>query len=192
MSVRLPAMKKLLVLTLALTLNAISFAANTKPIEDVFQRYWSAYAKKDFVKAAADVLPSDLEEAKTALLPIFLQAQGHKDKEVQEMVATFFGRTVGKGRENLTPQDVFAGLNRLITAGNAEFFDMLKDAALSIIFVRAPDDDNAEVHFQVTIKGQSDTDAESLTKKDGRWWVRINENPKEIASHFKEMLAKKG
>ena len=185
-------MKKLLALTLALSLNAIAFAANTKPIEDVFQRYWSAYAKKDFAKAAADVLPSDMEDAKAALLPVFLQAQAHKDKEVQEMVTTFFGRTVGKSRETLSPTEVFAGLNRLITAGNAEFFEMLKDASLSIIFVRTPDEDNAEVHFQVTIRGQSDTDAESLTKKNGRWWVRINEDPKAVASHFKEVLTKKG
>lgn len=185
-------MKKLFLLTLALTLNAVSFAANTKPIEDVFQRYWSAYARKDFAKAAADVLPGDLDDAKAALLPIFLQAQTHKDKEVQEMVNTFFGRTVGKARESLAPQEVFAGLNRLITAGNADFFEVLKDASVSIIFVRTPDDDNAEVHFQVTIRGQSDTDAETLTRKNGRWWVRINEDPKEVASHFKEMLAKKG
>ena len=45
MSVGFPAMKKLLALTLALSLNVVAFAANTKPIEDVFQRYWSAYAK---------------------------------------------------------------------------------------------------------------------------------------------------
>ena len=68
----------------------------------------------------------------------------------------------------------------------------MKNASLSIIFVRTPDADNAEVHFQVTVRGQSDTDSEALTKKDGRWWLRINEDPKEIATHFKEMMAKKG
>jgi hypothetical protein len=184
-------MKKLIVLTLVLALNAISFAADTKPIEDVFQRYWSAYAKKDFARAAADVLPSDLEAAKKALLPVFLEAQARTDKDVQEMVTAFFGRTVGKARESLPPQEVFAGLNRLITAGNPEFFEVLKNASLSIIFVRRPDDDNAEVHFQVTVRGESDTDSESLTKKDGRWWVRINEDPRDVAAHFKAMLAKK-
>jgi hypothetical protein len=184
-------MKKLIVLALSVILCAASSAADTKPIEDVFQRYWSAYAKKDFVRAAADVLPADLEAAKTALLPVFLEAQTRSEKEVQEMVTAFFGRTVGKSRESLTPADVFAGLNRLVTAGNPEFFELLKTASLSIIFVRTPDDANAEVHFQVTVRGQSDTDSESLTKKDGRWWLRINEDPREIAAHFKEMLAKK-
>ena len=181
-------MKKLLVLALALS--TVSFAADTKPIEDVFQRYWTAYVKKDFVRAAADVLPSDLDDAKAALLPVFLEAQTRTDKEAQEMVTTFFGRTVGKARESLPPQEVFAGLNRLITAGNPQFFDVLKDASLSIIFVRRPDEDNAEVHFQVTVQGQSDTDSESLTKKNGRWWLRINEDPREIAAHFKTILKK--
>lgn len=184
-------MKKLVLLTLALVINAVTFAADTKPIEEVFQRYWAAYAKKDFGRAAAEVLPADLEAAKAALLPVFLEAQTHREKDVQEMVATFFGRTVGKARENLSPQDVFAGLNRLITAGNPDFFELLKDAALSIIFVRRPDDDNAEVHFQVTVRGQADTDSEALTRKSGRWWVRINEDPAQVASHFKAMLAKK-
>jgi hypothetical protein len=183
-------MKKLLVITVALCLCAGSFAADTKPIEDVFQRYWSAYVKKDFAKAAADVLPSDLDATKAALLPVFLEAQSRTDKETQEIVTTFFGRTVGKSRESLSPQDVFAGLNRLVTAGNPQFFDLLKDAAVSIIFVRRPDDDNAEIHFQVTVQGQSDTDSEALTKKDGRWWLRVNEDPKEIAAHFRQVLKK--
>jgi hypothetical protein len=184
-------MKKLIVLALSVILCAACSAADTKPIEDVFQRYWGAYAKKDFARAAADVLPADLDAAKNALLPVFLGAQARPEKEVQQMVTEFFGRTVGKSRENLSPQEVFAGLNRLVTAGNPEFFELLKTAALSIIFVRTPDENNAEVHFQVTVRGQSDTDSESLTKKDGRWWLRINEDPREIAAHFKEMLAKK-
>ena len=184
-------MKTLLSLTLTLLLTSAAFAADTKPIEDAFQRYWSAYAKKDFAKAAADVLPSDLEDAKKALLPVFLEAQGQKEKEAQELLTAFFGRTVGKARENMSPQDVFAGLNRIITSSNPEFFELLKDASVSIIFVRTPDADNAEVHFQVTVRGQSDTDAESLTKKDGRWWVRINEDPQQVAAQFKAMFAKK-
>ena len=41
-------MKKLTLLTLALSVSTLAFAADTKPIEEVFQRYWSAYSKKDF------------------------------------------------------------------------------------------------------------------------------------------------
>jgi hypothetical protein len=184
-------MKKAFQLALALTVTAAAFAANTKPIEDVFQRYWGAYSKKDFVKAAADVLPSDLDDAKKELLPVFLQAQSHSDKQVQEMVTAFFGRTVGKSRETLSPVEVFAGLNRVITAGNPDLFEVLKDAALTVVFVRTPDDDNAEIHYQVMVRGQSDMDVDSLTKKSGRWWVRINEDPKEVAANFKAMLEQK-
>lgn len=108
------------------------------------------------------------------------------------MVTEFFGRAVGKARESLTPVEVFAGLNRIITAGNQNFFELLKDARTSIIFVRTPDANNAEVHFQVTIRGESDVDVEKLTKKNGRWWVRINEDPKEVAAQFKAMLAQQG
>ena len=185
-------MKKALTLVLALLVTTASFAANTKPIEDVFQRYWSAYSKKDFVKAAGDVLPSDLDEAKKELLPVFIQAQSHQDKHVQELVTAFFGRTVGKARESLSPVEVFAGLNRVVTAGNPELFDVLKDAAVSIVFVRMPDDDNAEIHYQISVRGAADMDVDGLAKKNGRWWVRINEDPKEVAAGFKAMLEQKG
>ena len=184
-------MKKLLLLSLAMSFAAVALAADTKPVEEVFTRYWGAYSKKDFAKAATDVLPADLDDAKTALLPVFLEAQTHKDKDVQDVVNAFFGRTVGKARESLAPAEVFAGLNRVITANNPDFFEVLKDAKLSIIFIRAVDDDNAEVHFQVTVRGESDTDSESLTRKNGRWWVRINEDPKEVAAQFKARLTKK-
>ena len=183
-------MKKFFAVTLALSLCASLFGADSKPIEEVFQRYWGAYVKKDFVRAAADVLPSDLDAAKAALLPVFLEAQSRTDKETQELVTMFFGRTVGKARETLSPQDVFAGLNRIITAGNPQFFEVLKDASLTIVFVRRPDNENAEIHFQVTVQAQSDMDAESLTLKNGRWWVRINEDPKDIAEHFRSILKK--
>lgn len=184
-------MKKALSLALVLLFTAASFAANTKPIEDVFQRYWSAYSKKDFAKAAADVLPSDLDEAKKELLPLFLQAQSSQEKQIQEMVSAFFGRTVGKARETMSPVDVFAGLNRVVTAGNPEMFEVLKDASLTVVFVRTPDADNAEIHYQIMVRGASDMDVDALTRKNGRWWVRINEDPKEVAANFKVMLEKK-
>ena len=185
-------MKKALLLFLSLTVCAVALAADTKPIESVFDAYWKAYARKDFVKAAAEVLPSDLEAAKAELLPVLLAAQASKDKQVQEIVTTFFGRAVGKARESLSAAEVFAGLNRVVTASNPDFFELLKDAQTSVFFVRTPDADTAEVHFQVTIRGESDVDAEALTRKNGRWWVRINEDPKQIAAQFKAMLEKQG
>ncbi len=185
-------MKKAPLLFLALAISAVAYAANdTKPIEETFQRYWNAYAKKDLAKAAAEVLPSDLEAMKDAVLPVFVAAQANKDKEVQEILGAFFGRTVGKSRETMTPVDVFAGLNRIVMGGDPQMFDQLKDAALSIIFVRTPSTDEAEVHFQVTIRGESDTDSEPLVKKNGRWWIRLKDDPKDTAAHFKAMFAGK-
>jgi hypothetical protein len=182
-------MKNALFLLLALSLAAVGSAADTKPIESAFEKYWEAYARKDFAKAAAEVLPSDLEAAKAELLPVFLAGQATKTKEGQEVVSAFFGRAVGKARETMTPAEVFAGLNRVVTANDPQFFELLKDARTSIIFVRTSDAENAEVHFQVTIRGESDVDTETLTKKNGRWWVRINEDPKQIAAQFKALLS---
>lgn len=175
----------------ALSFTAAGFAAAANPVEDTFQRYWSAYSKKDFTKAAAEVLPSDLDDTKAALLPVMLGAQANTAKEVQELVNTFFGRTVGKARESISSIEAYAGLQRLVTGSNPQFFEMLKDAKVTIIFVRSVDTDNAEVHYQVTIGSESDTDAESLTRKNGRWWVRVNEDPKAVAAQVKEIVERK-
>lgn len=184
-------MKKAFLLFTALTFACVSLAANNQPIEETFQRYWGAYSKKDFAKAAADVLPSDLDDVKAALLPVFLEAQGHRNKEVQELVTAFFGRTVGKARESLSPVDVFSAINRIVVANDPNMFEVLKDASTSIIFVRRPKDDEAEVHFQIMHRGASDIDTEALIRKSGRWWIRFNEDPKQMAAQFKQMFAEK-
>lgn len=182
-------MKKALSLLAALIISAASYAADTKPIEDVFNRYWAAFSKKDLAKAATDVMPADLEELRKEVLPVFLASQTPKDKEAQEIVGLFFGKTVGKAREAMTGVDVYTGLNRILMAGNPQMFDLLKDAAISIIFVRNVVPDEAEVHFQVTIRAESDIEEEALGKKDGRWWIRIKGNAKDTAEQFKILLA---
>lgn len=184
-------MKNAFLLLLSLTVAAASYAADTKPVEEAFQRYWGAYSKKDFAKAATEILPSDLEATKAAVLPVFLANQNSKAKDAAEVLAAFFGKTVGKSRETMSAADVFVGLNRVVAAGSPELFEALKDATVSIIFVKSVSADAAEIHFQVMVRGQGDTDAESLVKKDGRWWVKVKDDPKETAASFKALFAGK-
>lgn len=182
-------MKKLLILLTTLAFGAVAMAADNAPIEAQFLKYWDAYAKKDFVKAGAEILPSDLDELKAEILPVFISAQSHPKKQAQDIVNLFFGKAVGKARESMSPSDVFAGFCRVITANNPDFFELLKEAKTTIVFVRTPDNDNAEVHFQITFRGESDMDAERLIKKNGRWWMRITEEPKQVAVQFKQAFA---
>jgi hypothetical protein len=181
-------MKKAFLFLLALIGATSGFASNTKAIEDVFNRYWSSYVRKDFVQAAADVLPGDLDATRAAVLPVFLAAQGHKDKQAQEVIAAFFGRIVGKARETMSGPEVFAGLHRVMTTGDASFFEMLKNASTTIVFVRNLDDENAEVHYQIMFRGESDMDVEIFAKRNGRWWVRLADDPHETAEQFKAMF----
>lgn len=186
-------MKKLMLLLVSLLALAPASAAPTavtKAVEEVFLRYWDGYSKKDFTKAAADILPSDLDATKTEVLPVFLAGQTAKNREAQEVLGAFFGKTVGSARSAMSATEVFAGLNRVVAAGNPELFDAFKTATVSIIFVRAVDADTAEIHFQVTVRGASETDAETLVKKNGRWWVKVKDNPKEAAATFKELFAR--
>jgi hypothetical protein len=125
------------------------------------------------------------------VLPVFLANQSSKAKDAPEVLAAFFGKTVGKARETMSAVEVFAGLNRIVAAGSPELFEVLKDATVSIIFVRSLAADSAEIHFQVMVRGQGDTDAESMVKKDGRWWVKIKDDPKQTAQSFKELFAGK-
>lgn len=186
-------MKKLILLLASMLTLASSSAAPavaTKAVEDVFLRYWDAYSKKDFGKAAADILPGDLEATKTEVLPVFLAGQSAKNREAQEVLGAFFGKTVGSARAAMSAAEVFAGLNRVVVAGNPEMFEAFKSSTVAIIFVRTVDADTAEVHFQVTVRGSSETDAETLVKKNGRWWVKVKDNPKEAAASFKELFVR--
>jgi hypothetical protein len=79
----------------------------------------------------------------------------------------------------------------VMTAGNPQLFDILKEASTTVVFVRTPDADNAEVHFQISVRGQGDMDVEPLTRKTGRWWVKLKEDPKELAAQIKAMAEKK-
>ncbi|MBI5770525.1 MAG: hypothetical protein HZA93_22300 [Verrucomicrobia bacterium] len=182
-------MKRAFLLLTAFILPLAACAADTKPIEEVFERYWRTSAKKESAKAAADVLPADLEELKKAILPVFLANQAPKEKARQEVSALFFAKTVGKARESMSPVEVFAGFQRIVAATNPEMFDLLKDAKLSIVFVRTPSADEAEVHFQITIRGESEMEDEALVRKNGRWWIRLKDDPKDLAQQFKQLLA---
>lgn len=182
-------MNRAFLLLTALILPLATFAADTKPIEEVFERYWRASAKKESAKAATEVLPADLDELKKAILPVFLAHQAPKEKGGQEVSSLFFAKTVGKAREAMSPTEVFAGFQRIVAATNPEMFDLLKDAKLSIVFVRTPTPDEAEVHFQITIRGESEMEDEALVRKNGRWWIRLKDDPKDLAQQFKQLLS---
>jgi hypothetical protein len=186
-------MKKTFLLLLSLVVATASFAADTKPVETTFQRYWASYSKKDFTKAAADVLPSDLEATKAAVLPVFLANQSSKAKDAPEVLAAFFGKTVGKARETMSAVEVFAGLNRIVAAGSPELFEVLKDATVSIIFVKLAERGRLG---RDSLSGDGPRSGRyrcriDLVKKDGRWWVKIKDDPKQTAQSFKELFAGK-
>lgn len=181
-------MKNFLRFFIGFSVAGVAFAADTKPIEETFERFWGAYVRKDFARVTADILPSDLEDTKAALLPVFLAAQTSKEKDALAVVTAFFGRAVGKARESFSPQEVYAGLHRVTIAANPEFFDILKEAKTSVVFVRTPDADTAEIHYQISIRGEAQMEVDRLVKKDGRWWMRVKEDPRETAAQFKQML----
>ena len=181
-------MKNFLRFFIGFSVAAVAFAAEPKPIEETFEGYWSAYVRKDFPRVTADILPSDLEDTKAALLPVFLAAQTSKEKDALTVVTAFFGRTVGKARESLSPQEVFAALHRVTIAANPDFFEVLKEAKIAVVFVRTPDADNAEIHYQISIRGETQIEVDRLVKKDGRWWMRVKEDPRETAAQFKQMF----
>lgn len=184
------AMKKVLFSCLLLASAMLCRAADTKPVEEVFSRYWNALAKGDYARAAAEILPSDLEEAKAALLPVFVAAQTKQDAELQEMVKVFFGRTVGKARETLPAAEVFAGLGRLMAAQDPELAEAMKQAKMEIIIARIAGEE-AEVHYHLTLPGgANNVDVDALVRKNGRWWMRSLDEAKAIAEQIKARLAK--
>jgi hypothetical protein len=162
-------------------------AADEDNVRRVFFTYWKSFASSDFSAAGATISPDDLVAAKRELLPVFLTISENPAKDAQQFTSAFFGQLPASKRTGLTPLEVYASLNRLIASVSLDMFKALSSATTEIDRVQISDSD-AIVHYRVVFQGISNADTEALVKKDGKWWLRLKENPQETAKKFRMLF----
>jgi hypothetical protein len=106
-------MKTISILTIALLPLAL-FSNDEKMIEATMQEFWSAWTGQDLQKAATYIAPQELEKGKSALLPVFLASQSNEAQDIQEITNIFFGKAKGVNRSELSKEDVFVGINKVV------------------------------------------------------------------------------
>ena len=89
----------------------------------------------------------------------------------------------------LLAQATAAGMSRgQIALATLQTMYAIGETTAEALWGESSPPEEAEVHFQITIRGTSDADADQLAKKNGRWWIRVKEDPKEAAAQFRQVF----
>ena len=179
------------IITKLITIFAFISAAYATPENDIsslMKSYWTSYSKSDFQTAAKYIHPNDLESAKKKLIPVFLAAGDSNDPELNSISDAFFLDIPQELRPNISGKQVFVGLSNFVNTANPQLFDAISKSKIEIIEVSIGSAGNATVTYRMMIEGTPTTDIERFTKFNGKWFVRLKENPKDTAIKLRKIF----
>lgn len=157
----------------------LSFASNAKTPKEIMHSYWGEFSEANFDKTYNYIHPSDLDELKSVILPIFLEAQDSKIEEVRDIVSVFFGKiTQKKDREMMSRKDVYIGVHSIIFKARPELMSFLKKTKINITEVDQKND-QATLYYHLLINDmrQKGTDYEKLEKFNDKWFLLLKQRP---------------
>lgn len=149
----------------------------------LLQDYWNAFTTTDFKKAAAFIHPDDLEGVQRELPPVFIAFSNSDLQEAKEIAAAFFGPHPNEKWSSLTPVEAYECLNRLILVGTPQMFEKIKGSTIVADRIEENGED-ATLHYQIHLQSETMEAKERFSKKDGKWWIRVREDPKDTAKKF--------
>lgn len=170
---------------------AVAQPTDEEILRESMATYWKDLTAKDFSKATEWILPEDLEAAKKELLPVFLAAMKSPKEDVRKMASGYFGDTPEDKRADLSPAAAYVCLNQFINSNMPQLFEILKTSTMTVDRVEVKDD-QATVHYQIKVQEDVTVDTESFIKKDGKWWLRVKEDPKDTARKLRLSLQLEG
>lgn len=156
-------------------------------MRSIMQGYWKAFTSTEFKTAAAFMHPDDLEAVQKEMPPVFIAAAQSEAKDAREMAAAFFGQHPKEKWSSLTPVEVFECLNRFLLVAAPQIFETLKGSTVVVNRFEV-NGEEATIHYKVNVQGETVEDTERYSKKDGKWWLRAKENPKDTAQKFRQLL----
>jgi hypothetical protein len=156
----------------------------TKLIED----YWRAFARSDFVAAAAFLDPRDLGPLKEGLLPLFLRAAESKNVNVVPLANAFFAGTRAARREQMTEAQVFAGMNYMLREVMPHLYEQLHRSSIRISKITLPGDGTAVIEYVIRLPDAEVTDVDRANLHEGRWFLRIKDDPSVTIERYRMLL----
>lgn len=175
-------------LAIVLMLAAGAARASETEVTTLMEDYWRAYARSDFIAAAAFLDPRDLGELKEGLLPLFLQAAESKNVNVQPLAKAFFTGTPPRNREEMTEAQVFAGTNFMMRVVVPHVYEQLHQSSIRVTKVALPGDGTAVVEYAVRLPDTEVNDVDRANLHEGRWYLRTKDTPAETIERYRRFL----
>jgi len=179
-------MRSLVFLVGLVILQSFASAADEDDVSKRMQDYWSAYSRAEFSMAASFVIPSDLNEMKAELLPVFLTLSKSTDPELQPIAAIFFSGIPVESYLEMSPLQVFIGLNRFIFTANPQLVSAVGQSTIEVTDVSWSTSGEATVSYRMIIQNTPVSDFERFKKHKGQWYMRLKEAPSDTAYKFRQ------
>ena len=179
-------MKVAATVLVALIIAPFTLASDETRIAEQFDAYWSRYAQMDFRGAADFIHPDDLEAARTALLPVFLEIGEIDNPEYAEFLDVFFTGVPEAERERMSGKQVFVGLSEIIAKASPEVFEVMDEFEMDVLEILVGENGQATVRYRITYRDIPTTDTERLARHGGEWFVRTKEDPRDTAAKFRK------
>ena len=179
-------MRKIPALIFILLFATGAFASDEETIANQMKDYWAAFSNANFNRAAEYIYPADLAAAKKELLPVFLAAGESANPELNSVADSFFLNVPRESRSSISGAQVFIGLNNFIGAANPQLFVALRDSTIEILETALGTADSATITYRILINGTPATDLERFSRLNGKWYVRVKEDPRDTAGKFRQ------
>lgn len=168
---------------------AAGAAQTSEPeVTQLMEGYWQAYARSDFVTAAAFLDPRDLGALKEGLLPLFLRAAESKNVNVQPLAKAFFTGTPARRRDGMSEAQVFAGTNYMMREILPHVYEQLHESSIRVTKVTLPGDGTAIVEYVVRLPDVEVNDVDRANLHEGRWYLRTKDTPAETIERYRMFL----
>lgn len=167
---------------------ATTSVASELVVKNTMNKYWSAFSASQLSEVSKLIYPTDLEEMKLYIVPVFEKATKSDIPEARQMAGIFFDKSSPESWSSLSPEDVFVRFNRLLTVMSPQMFELIKDTRLTTIDVYFAGVTEATVYYSVEIGGQQASDTERLTLHENTWYLRTKESPRNTALKFQRLF----
>jgi hypothetical protein len=157
-------------------------------VTKLMESYWRAYARSDFVAAAAYLDPRDTGALKQGLLPLFLRAAESKNVNVVPLVKAFFTGIPDDQRDKMNDAQVFAGMNYMMRDVMPQVYAQLERTSIHVTKVTLPGDGTAVVEYAIRVQGEDVAESDQANQHEGRWYLRTRDAPAVTVDRFRMLL----
>lgn len=175
---------------LVYAISSLSFAGDTEEVTKKFRGYWADFSSARLSSVSQYIIPSDLERARNAFMPIFLNLSKSQNPRLRQQADVFFGNIPIELRTKMPPNELYMGLHRIIFSMSPKFLEILKGSTAQIDRIQFTSADEATVYYSVKFpNGSEGQDTEYFKKVDGQWFLRLK-NIEETATKLRIAIDK--